>query len=111
MLKQLFKFTRQEKLEETIDKRVKLNPWNKTGTGIKILTPNKLLTRLPLLLAQTKTWNNSYLKVETKSGKYCIFCMYIIRSPKNSTKVKSNHYNSGREQTRNNNGTKIFKIN
>ena len=90
MLKQLFKFTRQEKLEETIDKRVKLNPWNKTGTGIKILTPNKLLTRLPLLLAQTKTWNNSYLKVETKSGKYCIFCMYIINYDHQKTLQKLN---------------------
>ena len=29
-----------------------------TGTGIKMLTPNKLLTRLPLLLPQVKTENN-----------------------------------------------------
>ena len=28
----------------------------KQGTGLKILTPNKLLTRLPLLLAQIKSW-------------------------------------------------------
>ena len=42
--------------EETIAERIKLNPWKrkKTRTVLKILTPNKLLTRLPILLAQTK---------------------------------------------------------
>ena len=43
--------------------RVKLIPRKrkrqKTGTGIKILMPNKLLTRPPILLAQTKVGNNS----------------------------------------------------
>ena len=32
----------------------------KEGKGLKILTPNKLLTRLPILLAQRKAGNNSY---------------------------------------------------
>ena len=32
----------------------------KEGKRLKILTPNKLLTRLPILLAQTKAGNNSY---------------------------------------------------
>ena len=31
----------------------------KKGKGIKILTPNKLLTRLSVLLAQIKAYNNS----------------------------------------------------
>ena len=37
--------------QETIAERVKLKPREskKTGTGFKILTPNKLLTRLPIL--------------------------------------------------------------
>ena len=30
------------------------------GKGLKILTRNKLLTRLPILLAQIKAGNNSY---------------------------------------------------
>ena len=29
------------------------------GKGLKILTPNKLLTKLPILLAQIKAGNNS----------------------------------------------------
>ena len=48
---------------------------------LKILTPKKLLTRLPLLLAQIKAGNNSY-KLKTKSNKYYIFCMSIIKSLK-----------------------------
>ena len=31
----------------------------KKGEGLKILTPNQLLTRLPILLAQKKARNNS----------------------------------------------------
>ena len=44
----------KSELEETIAERVKLNRQNKRGTGLKILTPNKLLTKLPILLA---IWN------------------------------------------------------
>ena len=47
-------------LEETISQKVKSNPWKNRGTGLKILTPNKLLTRLPILLEQLKDGNNSY---------------------------------------------------
>ena len=32
----------------------------KEGKGLKVLTSNKLLTRLPMLLAQVKAGNNSY---------------------------------------------------
>ena len=46
----------------------------KEGKGLKILTPNKLLTRLPKFLAN-------------KSDKYYIFCISIIKSPKNITKI------------------------
>ena len=47
--------------EETIAERVKLNPRKRKieETGLKILTPNKLLARLPILLAHIKTGNNS----------------------------------------------------
>ena len=40
----------------------------KEKKGLKILTPNKLLTRLPELLAQIKTGNSSYkLKNEIRT--------------------------------------------
>ena len=38
---------------------MELNWQNETKTGLKILTPNKLLARLPALLAQIKAGNNS----------------------------------------------------
>ena len=34
----------------------------KEGKGVKILTPNKLLTRLLMLLTQIKAGSNSYKK-------------------------------------------------
>ena len=41
---------------------------------LKILTPNKLLTRLPMLLAQIKTGNNSYkLKYEIRKILYLLY--------------------------------------
>ena len=33
--------------------------WNQEGEGVKILTPNQLLSRLPISLAQLKAGNNS----------------------------------------------------
>ena len=54
----------QVKLEpqETIAKRLELNPQKRknTGTKLKILTPNKLLTRFPILLTQIKAGHNSF---------------------------------------------------
>ena len=46
--------------QESIAERVKLNPQKYEGTELKILTPDKLLSRLPMLLPQIKAWNNSY---------------------------------------------------
>ena len=47
--------------EETAGEGMKWNPQNRknTGTKLRILIPNKLLTRLPILLAQIKARNNS----------------------------------------------------
>ena len=42
--------------QETIAKRMQFNPWKKSGTGLNILTPKP---RLPILLAQIKSGNNS----------------------------------------------------
>ena len=60
---------------------ISLSTGDQERKELKILTPKKLLTRLPLLLAQIKAGNNSY-KLKTKSNKYYIFCMSIIKSLK-----------------------------
>ena len=45
-----------------------------TGTGLEIFTTNKLLTRLPILLAQIKAGKNSYkLKNEIRQMLYLLY--------------------------------------
>ena len=56
--------------------RIKLNlrKRKRTRIGIKIVTPNKLLTRPPILLVQLKTGNNSYkLKNEIRKIQYHLY--------------------------------------
>ena len=57
----------------------------KEGKGLKILTPNKLSTRLSTLLAPIKVVHNSN-KLKTKSDIY-IFCIRIIKSPNKFTTI------------------------
>ena len=46
----------------------------KEGKGLKLLTPNKLLTRLPILLAQIKAGKNSYkLRNEIRPLLYLLY--------------------------------------
>ena len=46
----------------------------KEGKGLKILIPDKLLTRLPILVAQIKAGNNSYkLKKEIRQILYLLY--------------------------------------
>ena len=63
----------KSELEETIVERIKLNPQkrNITETGLKVFTSNKLLIRLPILLAQIKAGNNSY-KLKNEIRRICI---------------------------------------
>ena len=62
----------------------------KEKKGLKILTPNKLLTRFSILLAQIKAANNSYkLKNETRQ----ILCL-LYQHNKITKKVYNNLINS-----------------
>ena len=56
------------------------------GKGLKLLTPNNLLTRLPVLFVLIKAANNSY-KLKRKLDKYCIFCINIIKSLNSFTTI------------------------
>ena len=51
----------EEKLEyeESIAERTKRRRQNQEGQGLKILTPQQMLSRLPISLAQLKAGNNS----------------------------------------------------
>ena len=68
----------------------------KEGEGLKILTPNKLLTRLPILLAQIKAGNNSY-KLKNEIRQILYFCISTIKSLKKFTTISSSHYNNRRK--------------
>ena len=62
----------------------------KEKKGLNILTPNKLLTRLSILLAQIKAANNSYkLKNETRQ----MLCL-LYQHNKITKKVYNNLMNS-----------------
>ena len=59
---------------------------NQQGKGIKILTPNQMLSRLPISLAQLKAGNNSkQLKNEIRQ------LLYSLYRSKNMTKQVYNN--------------------
>ena len=52
-----------EKLDEMVDiveEILEFNRQRQQGQGLKILTPEQMLSRLPISLAQLKAGNNSY---------------------------------------------------
>ena len=53
---------------------LKFNEQNQQGKGLKILTPNQMLSRLPITLAQLKAGNNSEkLKNEIRQLLYSLY--------------------------------------
>ena len=48
-----------ESIVEIVEEILKFNEQNQQGEGIKILTPNQMLSRLPISLAQLEAGNNS----------------------------------------------------
>ena len=50
---------KEPKYEESIAERIKKRRRNQEGQGLKMLTPQQMLSRLPILLAQLKAGNNS----------------------------------------------------
>ena len=62
------------------------NEENQQESGLKILTPDQMLSRLPIPLAQLKEgYNSKNLKV--KSDNYCILCTDQKNLLKTSMKV------------------------
>ena len=48
-----------ESIVKIVEMILKFNEQNQQGKGLKILTPNQMLSRLPITLAQLKAENNS----------------------------------------------------
>ena len=53
------KVEENEKIIDIVEKILDLNSEKQSGEGLKILTPNQMLSRLPISLAQLKARNNS----------------------------------------------------
>ena len=53
------KIEENEKIIDFVERILYFNQLNQSGRGLKILTPNQMLSRLPISLAQLKAGNNS----------------------------------------------------
>ena len=60
---------------DDVEKTLKFNKQDQQGQGLKILTPDQMLSRLPISLAQLKAGNNSQkLKSEIRQLLYSLYC-------------------------------------
>ena len=62
-----------EKVINIVDHILYFNQLDQSGQGLKILTPNQVLNKLPISLAQLKAENNSG-KLKSEISSYCICC-------------------------------------
>ena len=75
MSKEKRKIEKPDKIVKIVKKILKFNKQKQEGQGIKILTPNQMLSRLPISLAQLKAGNNSEkLKNEIRQLLYSLYC-------------------------------------
>ena len=63
-----------KKIIDIVEKILELNKEKHSGKGLKILTPDQMLSRLPITLAQLKAGNNSEkLKNEIRQLLYSLY--------------------------------------
>ena len=75
MSKEEIKNEKPDKIVNIVEMILKFNEQNQQGQGIKILTPNQMLNRLPIALAQLKAGNNSNkLKNEIRQLLHLLYC-------------------------------------
>ena len=63
------KIEKPDKILKNVEEILKFNKQKQLVLGLKILTPNQMLSRLPITLAQLKAGNNSE-KLKTKLDKF-----------------------------------------
>ena len=74
MSEEEIKTEKPDKIVEIVDMIIKFNKQNQQGKGLKILTPQQMLSRLPITLAQLKAGNNSEkLKNEIRQLLYSLY--------------------------------------
>ena len=88
MSKEEREIEKPDKIVETVEKILEFNKQQQQqqGKGLKILTPNQMLSRLPICLAQLQAGNNSQkLKKEIRQ------LLYSLYRSKNFTKQVHNN--------------------
>ena len=81
-----FKIEENEKIIDIVERIIELNNKNQLRGGLKILTPNQMLSRLPITLTQLKAGNNSEkLKNEIRQLLYSLYRSKNLQN--NSIKV------------------------
>ena len=69
-----FMFEENKKIIDIVERILYFNRLEQSGKGLKILTPNQRLSRLPISLAQSKVGNNSEkLKNEIRQILYSLY--------------------------------------
>ena len=69
-----FKIKENKKIINIVECILYFNQLNQSGQGLKILTPNQMLNKLPITLAQLKAGNNSEkLKNEIRQLLYSLY--------------------------------------
>ena len=64
----------QAQILKIVEEVLEFNKQNQSGKGLKILTPNQILSRLPISLAQLKAGNNfGKLKNEIRQLLYSLY--------------------------------------
>ena len=69
------KIEQADELVNIVEKILDFDNQNQKGQRLKMLTPNQMLSRLPITLAQLKVVNNSEkLKNEVRQLLYSLYC-------------------------------------
>ena len=68
------KIEQPDKISKIVEEILKFNKQKETGQGLKILTPQRMLSRLPISLAQVEAGNSSEkIKNEIRQLLYSLF--------------------------------------
>ena len=85
-----FMIEENEKIIDIVERILYFNQQDQSGQGLKILTPNQMLSRLPISLAQLKGGNNS----EKLKNEIRLFLYSLYRSKKLTKNVYNNLINA-----------------
>ena len=89
MSEEEIKIEKPDKIIKIVEEILRFNKQKQEGKGIKILTPNQMLSRLPISLAQLQAGNNSNkLKNEIRQLFYSLYCSKNMTRQVNNNLIK-----------------------